>query len=298
MKRQWGGEARVVAQDRIRRIHDELRARQEVRGRRAVGVVAHVVFQRKLLRAVGDEIFQRLVDHVYVWQGRVRVLACQRQVLNVRAPVEEDGLRVLLANLFRRLVNEEQQVYQVGRGRKDGAAVIAGAEVHLAEESFERRVGDDVGGVIGRRAFRLRLDYLPGAVKTLLSRFHRLRAESDAVFRGQVTDGEIEDCVMDLQGLVVNKRGGLRPAQVRLIGLDERLFIVAHDLVCGIDPAFHQGGHRLIAWRYLVYPLQSRHLLHRRVGDLQIVPGDELPDRLNPDLEFALLFSQEGMHLV
>lgn len=54
--------------------------------------------------------------------------------------------------------------------------MVAGAEVHRAEQTFQRGVGDYIGCVFGGWAFRGWLENLPGNIGILLRRLQRLRA--------------------------------------------------------------------------------------------------------------------------
>src|SRR5262247_2699848 len=131
--------------------------------------------------------------------------------------------------------------------------MIAGAEVHLAEESFERGIGNDIGRVFSCRSLRSRSKYLPRSAGVLL----RLRVEPDAVLRRQVADEKIDSRVMDPGRSIIDQRGALRSAQIRLIRFDEGLVLVTDDVGGGIQSMFHQARHRLVARSDLIEALRS-----------------------------------------
>jgi hypothetical protein len=74
-------------------VVDVLRCQQFRRGCAIASVVPLIVDERQI---VGDKILQRFVDEIDIWQGRVGVLAGQRQVLHIRTALEKDILRVLI----------------------------------------------------------------------------------------------------------------------------------------------------------------------------------------------------------
>jgi len=81
--------------------------------------VPRVGLQREFLNVVGDEVLQRLVYEVDVRQRGVRVLARERQVLQIRPAIDQHGLRVALAGAGvggRGLaIDELQQIHQIRR---------------------------------------------------------------------------------------------------------------------------------------------------------------------------------------
>jgi hypothetical protein len=85
-------------------------------------------------------------------------------MLNVRPPFEQDRLRVshpairfLGSGLA---VDEMQQVDEIRRRGQDRVAVLAGAEVHRAEQVLERGIGDHAGGAPGGRSQGRRPEHL------------------------------------------------------------------------------------------------------------------------------------------
>jgi len=147
MKRQRYRES-FAAQSRVRRVHHELRTRKQILRRRCTGVVAEIVSEGQRLNGVRDEVLECFVDDVDVRQGGVRVLARQREVLDVRTSLEQHAERVRFSGLGWLLIEKLQKIDEIGCGRKDRAAVIARAKIHLAEQLFERWICDHIARAI------------------------------------------------------------------------------------------------------------------------------------------------------
>src|SRR4051794_32785672 len=84
---------------------------------------------------------------------------------------EENGLRVLLAQhrVLRQgiVVQEHEQIDEVGRRRQDRAAMIASAKIHRAEKALQRRVGYYCAVILRRRTFWPRREHLPAVFQKL-----------------------------------------------------------------------------------------------------------------------------------
>ena len=77
--------------------------------------------------------------------------------------------------------------------------MVAGAKIHRAEQTLQRRVGDDVAR-IGRRRVQ--------------NAWWTVNSDGGCSARVQVAESNVENRTMDLHRLVVGQRGMVRPAQV------------------------------------------------------------------------------------
>src|SRR6185503_13489068 len=76
----------------------------------SLAVLAHVVAVERGQAAVDDEVLEDLVDQIDVGQRDVRILAAQKQILQIRSALEQDLLRIPLACGNKGNIDELQQL--------------------------------------------------------------------------------------------------------------------------------------------------------------------------------------------
>ncbi len=233
---------------------------------------------------VGDEVLKRFVDDVDVGQRCVGVLACELQVLDVGAAIEQGGLRIARAVVRRIPVDEVEQIDQVGRRAQDGTAVVARAVIHRAEQLLERRIGHDVRiGVV-----RCLIKDLTRAVDTDLGRGTR----------EDVMCGDVQHRIVNLPCPAPHDTRSVFSTNVLIESTHELLFIKSGDLVGGVDALLEQSDHRLVTRRDLIDALDPFDLFGHCGRDLttQLVADEVLLNGLLADLELVLVRGEESVN--
>ena len=277
----------------VRGVVHELRFGGQLAGTGlVVGVVSGVPRQRRRdLRplpagVVDDEVLEDLVDHVDVGQRRVRVLARERQLLQVGSLAEQHLLWVRTAGDVH--VEEHQQVNEVGGRAEERSALVAAAVVQRTEQRLEGRVRKHAGVPGGARSARRGIEQ------------HGRVAQRGRRARGGVAQRQIGHGAVHLHRLRVDELGGLRAAELVGESHQERAMVHRDDLVRRPDAGGEKSRERRVVGGDLVETLQPLHLGHGRVVNLvtQVVPGDVSRDGLSTDLERTLIRVEEFDHLV
>src|SRR5882757_11209004 len=98
--------------------------------------------------------------------------------------------------------------------------MVAGAEIHGAEQVLERRIGQDAGGLgVGSRHRRGMQELATGAIGKCR------RAERNATSGGQIVRRDAEGRMVDLTGSFVDQRSLVGTAHVLREILDEYILV-------------------------------------------------------------------------